>query len=69
MLILQILIVQYSDEFLVYDKEIYDEEKGHEVGYGYHGWLFITPLDLTQWGICFAFGLGELLWGQVLLYF
>ncbi|KAI6187513.1 Calcium-transporting ATPase [Aphelenchoides besseyi] len=29
-------------------------------------WFSTAPLDLVQWGICVAFALGELLWGQVI---
>uniref|UniRef100_A0A0N4ZC30 Calcium-transporting ATPase n=1 Tax=Parastrongyloides trichosuri TaxID=131310 RepID=A0A0N4ZC30_PARTI len=29
-------------------------------------WLSTAPLDLIQWGICLAFGLSELVWGQII---
>jgi Ca2+ transporting ATPase len=28
-------------------------------------WFSTAPLDLIQWSICCAFGLGEMIWGQV----
>jgi Ca2+ transporting ATPase len=28
-------------------------------------WFSTAPLDLVQWGVCCAFGIGEMIWGQV----